>query len=56
MYRTKNIILNSKKEVNISVVGKYVDLKDAYKSIEALIHGGLANGIKVNLNKIILKN
>ena len=52
-YRTKNIILNSKKEVNISVVGKYVDLKDAYKSIdEALIHGGLANGIKVNLNKI----
>ena len=52
-YRTKNIILNSKKEVNISVVGKYVDLKDAYKSIdEALIHGGLANGVKVNLNKI----
>ena len=52
-YRTKNVILNSKKEVNISVVGKYVDLKDAYKSIdEALIHGGLANGIKVNLNKM----
>jgi len=52
-YRTKNIILNSKKEVNISVVGKYVNLKDAYKSIdEALIHGGLASGIKVNLDKI----
>ena len=56
-YRTKNIILNSKKEVNISVVGKYVNLKDAYKSIdEALIHGGLANGIKVNIDKITLKN
>ena len=52
-YRTKNVILNSKKEVNISVVGKYVNLKDAYKSIdEALIHGGLANGIKVNIDKI----
>ena len=52
-HRTKNIILNSKKEVNISVVGKYVNLKDAYKSIdEALTHGGLANGIKVNLDKI----
>jgi len=52
-FRTKNIVLNSKKEINISVIGKYVDLKDAYKSIdEALIHGGIANNIRVNLNKI----
>ena len=41
-----------KTEVNISVIGKYVDLKDAYKSIdEALIHG-IANNTRVNLNKI----
>ena len=52
-FRTKNIVLNSKKEINISVIGKYVDFKDAYKSIdEALIHGGIANNIRVNLNKI----
>ncbi|MDX5592751.1 CTP synthase [Pseudovibrio sp. SPO723] len=37
-------------EVTIAVVGKYTVLKDAYKSlIEALVHGGLANNVKVNL-------
>ena len=52
-YKTKNVVLKSKNEVNISVIGKYVDLKDAYKSIdEALIHGGIANNTKVHLNKI----
>ena len=36
-------------EVNIGVVGKYVDVPDAYKSVlEALDHGGLANRVKVN--------
>jgi len=51
--KTKNIILNKKKEVNISIIGKYVNLKDAYKSLdEALIHGGIKNNIKVNLHKI----
>lgn len=36
-------------EVNIGVVGKYVDVPDAYKSVlEALDHGGLANQVKVN--------
>ena len=40
-------------EVKISVVGKYVDVLDAYKSIkEALIHGGIANNLKVNINWI----
>jgi CTP synthase len=40
-------------EVNIAIVGKYTSMKDSYKSlIEALHHGGLANGIKVNLNWI----
>ena len=37
-------------EVSIGIVGKYVDLADSYKSLnEALIHGGLANGVKTNL-------
>lgn len=38
-------------EVTIAVVGKYTVLKDAYKSlIEALVHGGVANNVKVNLD------
>jgi CTP synthase len=38
-------------EVTIGVVGKYVGLPDAYKSLtEALIHGGLANRVKVRIN------
>ncbi|MEL6947241.1 MAG: CTP synthase [Pseudomonadota bacterium] len=41
---------NPEGEVTIAIVGKYTVLKDAYKSlIEALVHGGLANGVKVNL-------
>jgi CTP synthase len=37
-------------EVTIAVVGKYTELKDAYKSlIEALHHGGVANNVKVNI-------
>ena len=37
-------------EVTIGVVGKYVGLKDAYKSLtEALVHGGIANRVKVNI-------
>ncbi|HMG47425.1 MAG TPA: CTP synthase [Allosphingosinicella sp.] len=37
-------------EVTIGVVGKYVGLQDAYKSLtEALIHGGLANRVKVHI-------
>ena len=38
-------------EVTIAIVGKYTVLKDAYKSlIEALIHGGMANRVKVNFD------
>lgn len=48
----ENIISNlekSKDEVNIAIVGKYIKLKDAYKSlIEALIHAGIANMLKIN--------
>ena len=37
-------------EVNIGVVGKYVGLPDAYKSLnEALVHGGIANRAKVHI-------
>jgi len=37
-------------EVTIAIVGKYVGLKDSYKSLtEALIHGGIANDARVNL-------
>ena len=40
-------------EVNVAVVGKYTGLKDAYKSLnEALVHGGIANKVKVNLQWI----
>ncbi len=40
-------------EVTIAVVGKYVSLKDAYKSLsEALAHGGIANNVKVKLDWI----
>ena len=49
---TKNV-LNTKKFVNIAIIGKYVNLKDAYKSLdEALTHGGISNNIKVNLVRI----
>jgi CTP synthase len=41
---------NSEGEVNVGVVGKYVGLADAYKSLnEALVHGGIANRVKVNI-------
>jgi CTP synthase len=44
---------NPEGEVTIAVVGKYVGLPDAYKSLnEALIHGGLANRVKVNIRWI----
>jgi len=46
-------VLNNKKKVNIAIIGKYVELKDAYKSLdEALTHGGLDNDLKVNLIRI----
>ena len=44
---------NPEGEVTIGVVGKYVGLQDAYKSLhEALVHGGLANRVKVNIKWI----
>ena len=56
----KNItskVLGSRKDVNIGIIGKYVHLKDAYKSLdEALIHGGISNNLKVNLTRIDSEN
>jgi len=46
-------IKHPKGEVTIGVTGKYVDLTESYKSLhEALIHGGIANETKVNLQYI----
>ncbi len=43
----------SKGEVKIAIVGKYVDLKEAYKSLnESLLHGGIANDVKVTLKYV----
>ena len=43
-------IKTPKFECSIAIVGKYVNLKDSYKSLEeALIHGGIANNARVNL-------
>ncbi len=44
---------NPKTEVTIGLVGKYIELKDSYKSIvEAFVHAGAANDCKVNLEWI----
>ena len=45
--------LNPEGEVTIGVVGKYVGMQDAYKSLnEALAHGGMANRVRVNVRWI----
>lgn len=44
---------NPKEEVTVGLVGKYVELKDAYKSInESIIHGGVENECKVKVRLI----
>jgi len=46
-------LANPEGEVTVGVVGKYVGLPDAYKSLnEALVHGGIANRVKVNIQWI----
>jgi len=46
-------IANPEGEVTIAIVGKYTELKDAYKSlIEALVHGGIANRVRVKIEWI----
>jgi len=46
-------IKNPEGEVTVAVVGKYTGLRDAYKSLnEAIVHGGIANRVKVNVEWI----
>jgi CTP synthase len=46
-------IQNPKSRVKVGIVGKYVDLKEAYKSLhEALMHGGVANEVAVDLEYV----
>ncbi len=46
-------VRNPEGTVNIAVVGKYTSLLESYKSLsEALVHGGIANGVKVNIDWI----
>ncbi|MCI7569493.1 MAG: CTP synthase, partial [Desulfovibrio sp.] len=48
---------NPQGRVTIAIVGKYVDLKEAYKSLhEALIHGGVANRVAVDLRYVNSEN
>src|SRR5436305_2001046 len=43
-------VYNPKAEVNIGIVGKYVEYEDSYKSLkEALVHGALAHNLKLNV-------
>ena len=46
-------IYHSKQEISIALIGKYVGLKDSYKSLyESLIHGGIGNGVKIHIEWI----
>src|SRR5436309_1345718 len=46
-------VYNPKAEVRIAIVGKYVEYEDSYKSLkEALVHGALANNLKLSVNWI----
>jgi CTP synthase len=46
-------LLTPKHEVTIGVVGKYIELQDAYKSVyESITHAGIANHCKVNVRRI----
>lgn len=48
---------NPKFETTIAVVGKYVDLKESYKSLhEALVHAGIANNTKLNISYVDSEN
>lgn len=46
-------LFNPKTEIDIALVGKYVELQDAYKSIlEAFIHAGAENECKINVHSV----
>ena len=55
--RVTDALENPTSEVNIAMVGKYVSLTESYKSLsEALVHAGIANDCKVNVNYIDAEN
>lgn len=55
--RIRDCIYNPEGEITVVIVGKYVELPDAYKSlIESLVHAGIANKVKVNLNWVDSQN
>ncbi|MHC4844627.1 MAG: CTP synthase [Planctomycetota bacterium] len=46
-------VVNTQREIEIAVVGKYIELNDAYKSIyEAIDHAGIENDVRVRLRKV----
>lgn len=48
-----DLVLQPRQWVKVAVVGKYIQLQDAYKSIyEALVHGGIANRIGVHIKRV----
>jgi CTP synthase len=48
-----DIVRNPEGEVTVGIVGKYIQLPDAYKSLtEALVHGGIANKVRVKIDWI----
>jgi CTP synthase len=49
----RTLVNPDKGSVEIAVVGKYISLADAYKSIdEALTHGGIANNVAINVRRV----
>jgi CTP synthase len=51
--RVVEVVTGAERCIRIAVVGKYIELSDSYKSVdEALAHGGVANGVRVELVKI----
>ena len=51
--RVIEALTNPKSEVTVAMVGKYMDLKDAYKSLnEALVHGGIQHEIRTNIKYV----
>jgi CTP synthase len=49
--RVVGIVRKPKATVDVAVVGKYTEVRDAYKSItESLVHGGIANGVKTEIH------
>jgi len=51
--RIVDTVVNAKREIEIAVVGKYIELNDAYKSIyESIAHAGIENDVRVRLRKV----